>query len=292
MKFTGIFLAGLLLSCFCSAQDGLVFQLDLERTSEGISRGPYENLQIVKSPPQSGTFWSLQLTNLPPYPANPFPELPVYSFGDAFIFDDWDVDWVAIKEQGFPLFGFADTGSKSGGIQMMADGPPAPGGGGGGTNEGWPTNSFPPAYDYSTNDLWLEITGKTNDAGYFVVHTPDTNAFDLFTTTNLSPNVSGLNLTNWLWLLRSAAPATNIIITNLWATEGWFILGTMQNSDSDGLTDAFEKLVTHTLPNNSDSDGDGVDDYEEWLIGRNPLGSGANPDTNGTVRLRIHTRLK
>jgi len=292
MKRIAFLAATLLLSFLCHAQNESIFQLNSDRESGIISSGSFENLQLVKSPPQSGTFWSLQLSNsLPPFPANPFPELPVYSWGSAYIFDDWDVDWVAIREQGFPLFQTTNTNS-SGEIQMAADGPPMPGDGGGGTNEGWPTNSFPAAYDYSTNDLWLEIVGVTNATGYFVVHTPDTNAVDLFTTTNLSPTVPGLNLTNWLWLLRTAAPQTNIVINNLSATESWFQLGTMQNSDGDLLTDAFEKLVTHTEPGNSDTDGDGVNDYEEWLIGRNPLASGTNPDTNSVVRLRVHTRLK
>ncbi|MEA2006629.1 MAG: fibronectin type III domain-containing protein [Patescibacteria group bacterium] len=36
------------------------------------------------------------------------------------------------------------------------------------------------------------------------------------------------------------------------------------DSDNDGLTDEFEKQVTHTLPNKKDSDDDGIPDGEEY----------------------------
>ncbi|MBI1178904.1 hypothetical protein GC207_15845 [bacterium] len=140
------------------------------------------------------------------------------------------------------------------------DGPPAPGegegtGGGGGTNS--------PAYNYTTNDLWLEITGKTNSTGYFVIHEPTTatgGLYDLFSTTNLSPSVSGLNLTNWLWVTRTTSGLTNLTITGLSADEGYFQLGTMLDSDGDGLPDAYEKLVTHSSLLSADTDGDGLAD--------------------------------
>jgi hypothetical protein len=173
--------------------------------------------------------------------------------------------------------------------KTVAAGPGVPGGGTGGTND-------PPilSRDYNpTNDLWLEITRKTNTTGFFVIHSPVTNVmYDLLETTNLATNVSGLNLTNWLWLLRTAAGQTNLTVTNLTTIQGYFMLGKTNDTDSDGLSDAVEKLVTHTLITTNNTDGDDLSDYEEYLIGRNPLAAGANPDTNNVVRLRIHTRLK
>ena len=278
MKLIGIFTAGLLLTSFCNAQDEFFVPLNSDLQSEGISRGPYEHLQTVKSPPQTGTFYSLQLTNFPPLPFNPFPEFPVYAWGDAFLFDDWEVDWVAIQEQGVSLFGTTDSSSKDGSMQMMSSSVPAPpGDGGGGTNEGWPTNSTPAAYSYSSSELWLEITCVTNDAAYFVIHPPDTETnvvYDLFTTTNLTDTVPGLNLTNWMWLLRTANAQTNIVLANLWPTEGWFRLGTMLDSDGDGMTDAYEKLVNHTDHNNADTDGDGVIDQPFKVIVTRPGNGG------------------
>lgn len=123
---------------------------------------------------------------------------------------------------------------------------------------------------YTTNDLWLEIISVTNSYANFTIHTPDTAAYDLFGTTNLSADVPGLNLTNWVWLLRTEVGQTNVVLTNLWADTGFFRLGTMLDSDSDGLTDAYELLVSHTNPQNSDTDGDGMLDGWEVLWGLDP----------------------
>jgi hypothetical protein len=124
---------------------------------------------------------------------------------------------------------------------------------------------------YTADDLWLEIISVTNGLANFTIHTPDTAAYDLFGTTNLSANVPGLNLTNWVWLLRTDVGQTNnIILTNLWPDMGFFRLGTMLDSDGDGLTDAYEKLVSHTDPTKWDTDGDGLSDGWEVAHGMNP----------------------
>jgi hypothetical protein len=44
-------------------------------------------------------------------------------------------------------------------------------------------------------------------------------------------------------------------------SEAYIILGTPKDSDKDGLTDAYELLVSHTDPNNADTDGDGIPDW-------------------------------
>lgn len=144
-------------------------------------------------------------------------------------------------------------------VHALDDPPPAPGEGGG-VGGGGPNS---PAYNYGTNDLWLEITGKTNTSGYFVIHEPATatgGLYDLFSTTNLSPSVSGLNLTNWLWMTRTSSGQTNLTITGLTADQDYFQLGTMLDSDGDGLPDAYEKLVTHSSLLSADTDGDGLAD--------------------------------
>ncbi len=278
MKLAGLCAAGLLLPLFCSAQE---LQQEVSLSPQFLtleSGGQVYELPQVLAPPQSGTFYSLQLTNFPPLPFNPFPEYPVYSFGDAFIFNDWEVDYVALKEQGFSLFGNTSSKLNQDSLAMESGVPSPPGEGGGGSEE--TTNNVPQAYSYTTNDLWLEITGVTNAAAYFTIHTPLTNGvYDLFNTTNLVADVPGLNLTNWIWILRSVAGQTNLVATNLPATqvESYYRLGTMLDSDSDGLTDAYETLVSHTDPNNPDTDGDGISDYWEWINGLSPFTSQAIP---------------
>jgi len=131
----------------------------------------------------------------------------------------------------------------------------------------------------------------TNSVANFTIHTPDTAAYDLFGTTNLSANVPGLNLTNWVWLLRTDVGQTNnIILTNLWPDIGFFRLGTMLDSNSDGVTDAYSNLVG--LNSSSDLDGDGVSDVEEMREGRNPMVAGAVGDASGVARLDVFTVLR
>jgi hypothetical protein len=60
-------------------------------------------------------------------------------------------------------------------------------------------------------------------------------------------------------------------LSNLPPTTCFLILGTPQDSDLDGLTDAYENLVSKTNPNVADTDGDGLSDSWEVLLGLNPL---------------------
>ena len=79
---------------------------------------------------------------------------------------------------------------------------------------------------YTTNDLWLEITGKANGTANLVIHPPAaevTNCvYDLYLTTNLSPNVPGLNLTNWAFVFRTDPGQTNLAVPNLTADTCFF----------------------------------------------------------------------
>jgi hypothetical protein len=66
---------------------------------------------------------------------------------------------------------------------------------------------------------------------------------------------------------------------------------TFTDTDGDGLSDAQEGSIS-TNVNNVDTDGDGVSDYMEWLLGRNPLVSGATPDTGGVLKFKVFTPLE
>jgi hypothetical protein len=106
----------------------------------------------------------------------------------------------------------------------------------------------------SGTTITFTITGGTNNAVY-----------DLFGTTALA----GTN-SQWFWL----GQGTNCgvyTLPNQAIKASFFVLGTAQNSDADGLTDAYEMLVSHTNPFNADTDGDGLMDGWEVVYGTNPL---------------------
>jgi len=91
-----------------------------------------------------------------------------------------------------------------------------------------------------------------------------------------------LCVTNWAWWSRSTSGQTNFAISNPGFSECYFRLGTMQDSDADGLTDAYERLTSHTDPENPDTDGDGLSDgYEVWGSLTNPRVAAAVPALTG-----------
>jgi hypothetical protein len=118
---------------------------------------------------------------------------------------------------------------------------------------------------YSSGDLWLEITAVSNDSAWIRIHTPETNGvYDLFATTNLSPMGSGLNVTTWVPVLRSGLGQTNLVVTDLTANVCFFILAKTNDTDGDAMSDAFERLVSHTDPNNGDQNTNDIPDGWEW----------------------------
>ena len=235
-----------------------------------IWRTQAQELRQVSDPPLFGTFWLLSFEldgrQSPPYPFDPYEgSLPIYQlegFPGNYLVADSPEDYSELRNR--------KTAEAYGEMSTMDgdEGPPVPGEGGGGEGGGGPEFDGP---EYGTNDLWLEIVTVTNGLANFTIHTPDSAAYDLFGTTNLATDVPGLNGTYWVWLLRTEVGETNIVLTNLWPDMGFFRLGTMQDSDNDGLTDAYERLVSHTDPLNWDTDGDGLSDGWEVEHGMNPL---------------------
>jgi len=74
----------------------------------------------------------------------------------------------------------------------------------------------------------------------------------------------------WAWMGQGFHGNT-YTIPNLPNTTCFLILGTPQDSDHDGLTDAYELLVSKTNPYNADTSGDGISDSDKILEGLNPL---------------------
>ena len=74
----------------------------------------------------------------------------------------------------------------------------------------------------------------------------------------------------WAWL-GQGLHCNTYTLAGLPNTTCFLILGTPLDTDGDGLTDAYEKLVSKTDPNNPDTDGDGIPDGWSVLLGLNPL---------------------
>jgi hypothetical protein len=224
----------------------------------------------------AGTYWSLAHPNWPPLPATfgtPVWVLRSSSASSSILSSAANSDLSSGSSSGFYLMDDVDF-------------PPSPGYGGGDTNSYDYSGSYQPQV-FTTNDLWLQIVGTTNaGAGmtaYLVIHTPwniTSGVYDLFATTNLAPSA-------WQWVLRCAPGQTNLTVTNLSSPNDFFILGLTNDADGDGLSDAFELLVSHTNPNLPSTDGSGMSDGWEWQyfgsISNNPS---ADPDGDGLTTLQ------
>jgi Concanavalin A-like lectin/glucanases superfamily/Bacterial TSP3 repeat len=123
-----------------------------------------------------------------------------------------------------------------------------------------------PAPNGSTT-ITFTIAGGTNNIPY-----------DLYGTAPLTGN----NVTNsqWFWLGQGYTCGV-YTLTNQPTTQAYYLLGTPQDSDTDGLTDAYETLVSKTDPHKPDTDGDGILDGWEILYGLNPKLNDANTDLDG-----------
>jgi hypothetical protein len=124
----------------------------------------------------------------------------------------------------------------------------------------WITNVVVTVSGSGTNNMSLQFTIQGGFDGY---------PYDTFVNSVLNFS-SNTNLA-WAWMGQGFHGNT-YKISNLPNTACFLILGTPQDSDGDGLTDAYELLVSKTNPYIADTSGDGVSDSDKILDGLNPLG--------------------
>lgn len=129
----------------------------------------------------------------------------------------------------------------------------------------------------TSSNIWITnvvcTMGTTNAAVTFTIM-GGTNSlyYDVFGTSALG--------TTWVWL-GQGHPCGIYTINNLPAAAAFLILGTPLDSDGDGLTDAYEKLVSQTDPYHADSVGDGMQDGWRVLFG---LDSNTDSSANHDLR--------
>lgn len=193
--------------------------------------------------PQRGTFYRIQRSNFPPLPFNNQPGLPVYALGEnRYLVDDRTVDYAA-EQQAAALERALRSAEVALGLGAnSADGPPPLGEGEGTPDFGSQTNAF---YSFSTNDLWLEVTGVTNSTVSLVIHPPwnaTTNVYYLFNCTDLTPPAA------WQWLLRTDPGQTNLAITNVPDTQAFYRLGLPNNTNPPvAADDPYETLCPNAM---------------------------------------------
>ena len=224
--------------------------------------------------PVFGTFWDVH-SSLPclgaPLPFPPLdPATPVYAIGDPAAGGQFLVDQTAgqvvspqaqygrralrsmstasiLQAQAEELQTFvAQVQARqayaqlraNGQMSSLSDGPPIPGeDGGGGTNE-WGGGTTFNAYQYTTNDLWLEITNVSNGLSYYNLHNATNLVYAILTTTNV---------------LTPFAPELD-----LWPSDTNSQPFSLRNNDRQYL------FVRAEDWSGVDSDGDGVPDWWTW----------------------------
>ena len=163
----------------CHAQDQSEFNIESASVVE------------VSAMPTNGIFWSMS-SKFPPSPFDPMPSLSLYTDGTPgnFWFDDRDFDYQSYWAQMS-----AEANASSGGGRTMDDVPPPPGDGGDGTNlSGGGVSSS--GASFSTNGLWLEITGITNGIISLNLNNPTNQVYAIWSRTDL---LTGWNVETEVW---------------------------------------------------------------------------------------------
>lgn len=108
---------------------------------------------------------------------------------------------------------------------------------------------------YSVPGLKLYQPVFTNSLLRFTLLEHDTNwSYDLYFKTSLAASV------RWQRIAESGVGNSVIETPQRPDSTAFFALGTLLDSDADGLPDAFEQWVTLTSPTNADSNGNGIPD--------------------------------
>ncbi len=119
----------------------------------------------------------------------------------------------------------------------------------------WITNITASVASDGTMNVTFTIEG--GQTGYY---------YDVFAGTGLT---SPLGKSHWAWQ-GQAQRRQQCSLSELPQGTIFLILGTPQDTDGDGLTDAYELLVSHTSPTNAYSNLDGILDGWEILLKLNP----------------------
>lgn len=137
--------------------------------------------------------------------------------------------------------------------------------------------------NYSSNGtVWITNTtslmrGGTNFITFTIQGGLANSLYDVFVTGGLTSPI-----TNGVWYWMGQGSPGNIYTLPIVSQEVFLILGTPQDTDSDGLTDAYELLVNHSSPTNYTTDGTGMaDGWEVLYFGHSGVSTNGDPDGDG-----------
>jgi len=120
-----------------------------------------------------------------------------------------------------------------------------------------------------TNVVVTSATNGTRNLAFTIQGGSEFTYYDVFANSVLDFSTNTARA--WAWMGQGYHCAT-YLLTNLPSSGSVFlVLGSPTDADGDGLTTAYEVLVSKTSPTNPDTDGDGISDSWEVLLGLNPL---------------------
>jgi hypothetical protein len=119
-----------------------------------------------------------------------------------------------------------------------------------------------------TNLVCSLTTNLTANFSFSIAGGTDGLLYDVFANAVIGP--PGSPGYQWAWQ-GQGYHCNTYLLTNLPSTAAFLILGTPQDSDGDGLTDAYERLASKTDPTKPDTSGDGMLDGWKVMWGLNPV---------------------
>jgi len=109
---------------------------------------------------------------------------------------------------------------------------------------------------WMTNIVWSRGPNQSGNLKFDIQGGYDNLLYDVFANASLTPSSTAYQ---WAWMGQGLHGNT-YQVTNLPFASSFLILGTPQDSDFDGYTDAYEFLVGHTSAFDSNLSGDGLSD--------------------------------
>jgi hypothetical protein len=186
-----------------------------------IALPSFAQLAEPPKPPKQGRYYSAQKLSLgmklPPLPANPFPELPVYPLDERnWAYDDREVDYEKLRSQAASVSASA-TQSFDRGAALDALG------------------------DCASE---LLVSWGSNSITVTVANAATGRVFDLFRTFELSGDSIGHSF--WHWVAK-ATNGQSLVFSNCPCDRVFYVLGCTNDTDGDGLTDAYERVLRKFL---------------------------------------------